>query len=82
VPALSRDTSVKKKVEIAAAGKGKPNKAKKKRKVKTTVVRRRRLCRRFFRWLISACIRCHALEPSNKSDVVDHLKDGNQVKLP
>ncbi|KAK9938044.1 hypothetical protein M0R45_014804 [Rubus argutus] len=30
VPALSRDTSVKKKVEIAAAGKGKPNKAKKK----------------------------------------------------
>lgn len=79
VPTLSRDSSVKKKVEIAAAGKGKTNKAKKKRKVK--VVRRRRLCWRFFRWLVSACIKCHAMEPSKKRDVVDHVKDGNHVKL-
>ncbi|KAK9938043.1 hypothetical protein M0R45_014803 [Rubus argutus] len=72
---------LRRKWRLLLQGKENPTKQRRK-KVKTTVVRRRRLCRRFFPVAISACIRCHALEPSNKSDVVDHLKDGNHVKLP
>ncbi|VVA16680.1 PREDICTED: probable membrane-associated kinase regulator [Prunus dulcis] len=73
VPAsLSRDNSRKKAKVDQLEGKEKPIKGKRKGRVKTVVVRRS-FGRRFFRWLVWTCRKCHAMEPSNKSiDYVIH----------
>ncbi|XP_008226484.1 PREDICTED: uncharacterized protein LOC103326056 [Prunus mume] len=71
VPAsLSRDNSRKKAKMDQLEGKEKPIKGKRKVRVKTVVVPRS-FGRRFFRWLVWTCRKCHAMEPSNKSS--DHV---------
>ncbi|EXC08467.1 hypothetical protein L484_009610 [Morus notabilis] len=71
VPALSRDGSRRRKVmELRNEKNGQEKKAVAKR-------RRWRLGRRLFRWFVTACNECHAIEPSRK----DGVSRGN-VNLP
>ncbi|KAM1057535.1 hypothetical protein ACFX1X_031145 [Malus domestica] len=80
VPAsLSRNNSRKKVIKVdQLERKGKSVKAKKNSRVKTVVFRRRFLYgRRFFRWLVSTCKKCHAMEPSKKSTNDNVIKAGN-----
>lgn len=80
VPALNRDASKRKTMDMPR-GMRRKNKTKKLKKKKDTVKRVSafRFGRRIFRWLFTACRKCHAMEPSktkahNKEKM---LQEGN-----
>ncbi|KAJ0865590.1 hypothetical protein HanRHA438_Chr12g0542131 [Helianthus annuus] len=57
VPVLNRPTSQRRKADYEKQ-KGSPE--------KTKYTRRKGYCQRFFRWIVSTCKECHAMEPSKK----------------
>ncbi|PON39681.1 membrane-associated kinase regulator [Parasponia andersonii] len=65
VPALSRETSLRRRNTNDRELRALP-----KKKDRTAVVRRPRLGRRLFRWFLAACKECHAIEPSKKDKVL------------
>ncbi|XP_062086999.1 uncharacterized protein LOC133793719 [Humulus lupulus] len=74
VPALSRETSLRRKKAAEVSGNNSKNhdedrRSLPKKKNRTAVVKRLRFGRRVFRWFLAACKECHAIEPSKKKNV-------------
>ncbi|XP_062086998.1 uncharacterized protein LOC133793718 [Humulus lupulus] len=72
VPALSREASLRRRKEVSGSHNKNHNEDRgslPKLKDRTAVVRRPRFGRRFFRWFLTACKECHAIEPSKKKKV-------------
>lgn len=66
VPAsLSREGSRRRKMEVV--DQGSITRAKRQDQRKVVVVKKQQLGRRLFRWFVSACKECHAIEPSRKA---------------
>ena len=73
VPALSRETSLRRRKAAELLGNNHDHQERRslpKKKERTAVVRRLRFGRRLFRWFLTACKECHAIEPSKKDKVL------------